>query len=72
MKEFKLILLSLMLGALLSGCGPGIAPGSNEHIVEQAPLGFGSSNVSIVVFADGTRCAVYSGLKKGGIDCDWK
>lgn len=53
-----------LLVLLLAGCS------QQEPSVEEGPKH--DKYVREVVLSDGTRCAVYSGYKKGGISCDWK
>lgn len=55
-----------LLVALLAGC----AQQEPTSGVEEGPKH--DKYVREVVLSDGTRCAVYSGYKKGGITCDWK
>lgn len=55
----------ILLMALLAGCAR-----QELGLVEKGPKP--DRYVREVLLSDGTRCAVYSGYKAGGISCDWK
>jgi hypothetical protein len=57
--------IALVLAFLVAGCSE-TSPGA----IDVSGSG-GFAEVKIVTMQDGTKCAVLSGYKKGGIDCDW-
>lgn len=63
----KRLVPALVLALSLAGCGAGVASPDKS----KGDVGVPNGDVVRIIHIDGVRCAVITGRRSSGIDCDW-